>query len=56
MTKAFQSFSPETFASIVQDLEGRGMSKKSGGSAREEARLVCEVTPSRGLFPNLCRS
>ena len=47
MTEAFQPFSPEVFASIVQDLEGHGKSKKSGGSVREEARLGCEVTPDK---------
>ena len=40
-------FSPEVFASIVQDLEGSGKSEKLGGSVREEERLGCEVTPHK---------
>lgn len=45
MCEACQLFSPEVFASIVQDLEGSGKSKKLGGSVREEERLGCKVTP-----------
>ena len=45
MTEVCQPFSPEVFAFIVQDLEDRGKSKKSGGSVRGEERLGCEVTP-----------
>jgi len=45
MTKAFQPFLQEIFASIVPVLEDHEKSEKLGGCVREEAPMGCEVTP-----------
>lgn len=47
MTEPFQPFSPQVFVSIIQDLEYRDKSKKSGEPRSKETKDECKVIPDK---------